>query len=85
MDGTAHVTCDFSMQKADGTFEVQKQNVDCLTGSLLGSKRTLYLSRLLLGFAGEKGDPVGQWTVRVMIKDSVKRSSIPLEATFVMQ
>src|SRR5579859_5960141 len=24
VDGTAHVTCDFSMQKPDGTFEVQK-------------------------------------------------------------
>jgi hypothetical protein len=85
VDGTAHVTCDFSMQKPDGTFEVQKQNMDCLTGVLLGSNRTLYLSRLVLGFAAEKTDPVGKWTVRVTINDSIKQASIPLEATFVMQ
>jgi hypothetical protein len=85
MDGTAHVTCDFGMQKPDGTFEVQKQNVVCLTGTLLGSKRTLYLSRLILGFAGDKDGPVGQWTVRVTINDSITQASIPLEAAFVMQ
>jgi hypothetical protein len=85
MDGTAHVTCDFSMQKPDGTFEVQKQNVDCLSGTLLGTKRTLYLSRLQLGFAGEKNDPFGKWIVRVTIKDLIKPAIIPLETTFTLQ
>ena len=35
-DGKAQVTCDFSMQKPDGSYSVQKQDVDCLSGPLQG-------------------------------------------------
>jgi hypothetical protein len=84
-DGKAQVTCDFSMQKPDGTYSVQKQDVECLSGPLLGSAKTIYLSRLVIGFVGEKDDPRGQWIVRVIIKDLVKPAIIPLETRFVLQ
>jgi hypothetical protein len=51
-DGTAHVMCDFSVQKPDGTYSVRKQDVDCLSGLLVGSAGTIYLSRLLIGLHG---------------------------------
>jgi hypothetical protein len=81
----AHVTCDLSMQKPDGTYSIQKQDLECLTGSLSGTQSTLYLSRLVVGFVGEKNDPSGKWIVRVTIKDLVKRAIIPLETTFALQ
>jgi hypothetical protein len=84
-DGKAQVTCDFSMQKPDGTYSVQKQDVECLSGPLLGSAKTIYLSRLVIGFVGDKDDPPGQWSVRVTIKDLVKPATIPLETRFVLQ
>jgi hypothetical protein len=81
----AHVTCDLSMQRPDGTYSIQKQNLECLTGSLSGTQSTIYLSRLVVGFVGEKSDPLGKWIVRVTIEDLVKHVVIPLEKTFVMQ
>ena len=84
-DGAVHVACDFSMQKPDGTFETQKQDVECLSGKVTGSSSTLYLTRLVLGFLGEKTDPAGKWIVRVTIKDLVNGSIIPLETTFTLQ
>jgi len=80
-----HVTCDFSMQKPDGTFETQKQDLECLSGKVTDSSSTVYLTRLVLGFSGEKTDPPGKWIVRVTIKDLVKGSIIPLETTFILQ
>jgi len=84
-DGTAHVTCDLTMQRPDGTYSIQKQDLECLTGSLAGHQGTLFLSRLVVGFIGEKNDPSGKWIVRVTIKDLIKPAIIPLETTFVLQ
>jgi hypothetical protein len=80
----AHVTCDLSMQKPDGNYSIQKQDLECLTGSLSGTQSTLYLSRLVVGFVGEKSDPPGKWIVRVTLH-LVKHAIIPLETTFVLQ
>jgi hypothetical protein len=52
---------------------------------LFWSAKTIYLSRLVIGFVGDKDDPPGQWIVRVTIKDLVKPATIPLETRFVLQ
>jgi hypothetical protein len=44
-----------------------------------------YLTRLVIGFVGEKDDPSGKWIVRVTIKDMVKPAIIPLESAFVLR
>jgi hypothetical protein len=82
-DGTVHITCDFSMQKPDGTYSVQKKDVECLSGPI--SQSTLYLSKIVLGFLGEKNDPPGKWIVRLTLKDLVKGAIIPLQTTFILQ
>ena len=84
-DGNARVMCDFSMQKPDGSYSVQKQDVECLSGPLVGTAKTIYLSRVVLGFAADKDDPLGQWVVKMTIKDLVKPAVIPLETRFVVQ
>jgi len=71
--------------KPDGTYSVRKQHVDCLSGPLVGSAKTIYLSRLVIGFARDPDDPVGEWVVRVTIKDLVTPAVIPLETRFVVQ
>ena len=84
-DGKARLTCDFSMQKPDGSYSMQKQDVDCLSGSLQGEAKTIYLSKLIIGFVADKGDPPGEWIVRVTIKDLLKPAVIPLETRFVVE
>jgi hypothetical protein len=81
----ARITCDFSVQKPDGTYSTQKQDLECLTGTLSGTQSTIYLSRLIVGFVGETADPFGKWIIRVTIKDLVKHAIIPLETSFVLQ
>ncbi len=85
VDGNARVMCDFSMQKPDGSYSVQKQDVECLSGPLVGTAKTIYLSRVVLEFAADKDDPLGQWVVKMTIKDLVKPAVIPLETRFVVQ
>jgi hypothetical protein len=84
-DGNVNFTCDLSIQRPDGTYSIQKQDLECLTGPLAGHQGTLYMSRLVIGFIGEKTDPSGRWIVRVTIKDLVKPAIIPLETTFVLK
>lgn len=84
-DGKADVTCDFTMQKPDGTFSIQKQDLPCLTGPLIGHTGTIYLTKLVIGFLAEKTDPTGTWAVRVTIKDLLKPAVIPLETKFVVK
>jgi hypothetical protein len=71
------------MQKPDGSYSTQRQDVNCLTGSLQGEAKTIYLSKLVFGFVADKDDPWGESIVRVTIKDLLKPAMIPLETRFV--
>ena len=84
-EGEASVTCDFDVERPDGTHSIQKPGVVCFKGSLKGPQANLYLSAPVINFLGESGDPPGIWIVRVTLKDQVKNTNIPLETTFTLQ
>jgi hypothetical protein len=79
--------------KADCDFEIERPNhlithqhdIECLNGKLLGSEGTLYLTKQIVGFVGEKDDPQGKWIVRITIKDLNRPVNIPLETSFTLQ
>jgi len=79
--------------KADCDFEIERPNhlithqhdIECLKGKLLGSEGTLYLTKQIVGFVGEKDDPQGKWIVRITIKDLNRPVNIPLETSFTLQ
>jgi hypothetical protein len=83
-DGHVNLTCDLSMQRPDGTFSMQRQDMECLTGSVVGKPSTLYLTSLVIGFFGEKSDPAGTWIVRVTLNDKIQHLAIPLENSFTL-
>jgi hypothetical protein len=82
--GDVNVTCDFEIERPN--LVVTHQNdIECLKGKPLGSASTLYLTRQIVGFVGEKDDPMGKWIVRITIKDLNRPVNIPLVTSFTLQ
>ena len=82
--GDVNVTCDFEIEKPNRVVTHQ-HDIECLKGKPLGSEGTLYLTKQIVGFVGEKEDPPGKWIVRITIKDLNRPVSIPLETSFTLQ
>jgi hypothetical protein len=79
--GAASVSMDIDVLKPDGSSSSHAENAVCNQGKVqvqLG----MYLCRQVVEFVGEVTDPVGTWTVRITLKDDVRKISIPLSATF---
>jgi hypothetical protein len=82
--GEVNVTCDFEIERPNHVVTHQN-DIECLKGKPLGSASTLYLTRQIVGFVGEKDDPMGKWIVRIIIKDLNRPVNIPLETSFTLQ
>jgi hypothetical protein len=82
--GYVNVTCDFEIERPNHVITHQ-HDIACLKGKPLGSDSTLYLTKQIVGFVGEKEDPKGKWIVRITIKDLNRPVSIPLETSFTLQ
>jgi|SRR5580704_4755331 hypothetical protein len=82
--GDVNVTCDFQIERPNRVITHQN-DIECLRGKPLGSEGTLYLTKQIVGFVGEKEDPKGKWIVRITIKDLNRPVSIPLETSFTLQ
>jgi hypothetical protein len=82
--GDVNVTCDFEIERPNHVISHQ-YDIECLKGKPLGSEGTLYLTKQIVGFVGEKADPQGKWIVRITIKDLNRPVRIPLETSFTLQ
>jgi hypothetical protein len=82
--GDVNVTCDFEIERPNHVITHQ-HDIECLKGKPLGSEGTLYLTKQIVGFVGEKDDPLGKWIVRITIKDLNRPVTIPLETSFTLQ
>ena len=82
--GEVNVTCDFEIERPNHLITHQ-HDIECLKGKPLGSEGTLYLTKQIVGFVGEKDDPQGKWIVRITIKDLNRPVDIPLETSFTLQ
>lgn len=79
--GAASVSMDIDVLKPDGTASSHAENAVC-SRDKVQVKLGMYLCRQVVEFVGEVTDPVGTWTVRITLKDDVRKVSIPLSATF---
>jgi hypothetical protein len=78
--GAARVSMDIDVLKPDGSSSSHAENAVCNQGKV--QVQGMYLCRQVVEFVGEVTDPVGTWTVRITLKDDVRKISIPLSATF---
>lgn len=81
----ADITCDFDIARPDGTLALHKTGEVCFRGMLRGDPRNVYLSGPVIGFTGDPGDPLGEWTVRATLYDNLRRVSLTLRAPLTLR
>ena len=82
--GAASVSMDIDVLRPDGTASSHAEGADCARGKIQGPARSFYLCRQVVEFFDEPADPVGTWTVRILLRDDVRKVSIPLSMEFVV-
>ncbi|CRR26016.1 hypothetical protein PAERUG_E15_London_28_01_14_08507 [Pseudomonas aeruginosa] len=76
------VHCDLRMLRPDGSTSIDERDVPCFTAALTGPPNLLYMTNLHLRFVAEAGDPKGTWTAQVVVRDLLRKVSLPLQARF---
>ncbi len=82
--GAADVTCDIDITKPDGSAAEHRTDAPGFAGPV-PDPRLVTTSASVLEFVGESGDPPGRWQVRVTLHDNVRRVSLPLRTSFVLE
>ena len=83
--GNANVSCDLEMVSPDGTKSLNQHNAVCYQGKILGNPNNMYLSAPVIAFVREPSDPTGVWTVRVALKDKLRKVTVPLKTSFTLK
>ena len=77
-DGKINLTCDYVFVQPDGNEGDNVPNTICGAGALTAPQYNLQLSSSPIGWCADAGDPVGEWTVKVIITDHNRKLTIPL-------
>jgi hypothetical protein len=80
-DGNVNVTYDLEIIKPDGSVSEFLPDIVCLKGPLKGQADKLSLSQTQLKWVAEAADPPGLWKFKVVLKDNVRGTNLPLEAS----
>ncbi|HXK24301.1 MAG TPA: hypothetical protein VMS55_16655 [Myxococcota bacterium] len=84
--GRAEIACDIEVERPDGSISIRRLDAACFgEGPLPGPAQKIYNSTPELDFVGEESDPVGEWRIRVKMKDRVRGVEIPLETSFTLE
>jgi hypothetical protein len=79
-----NVRCDIQVTRPDGSISAQSNDLDCMSGPLMGEPRNLRLSNLVVAFSGDPEDILGEWKVAVQVKDMNRGVSVPVSASFTL-
>jgi len=80
--GAASITMDIDVIRPDGKSSSHAENAVCVQGKL--DPRSLHLCKQVVEYVDEPADPAGKWSVRILLKDEVRKVSIPLSMEFVV-
>jgi hypothetical protein len=80
--GAASVSMDIDVTRPDGSSSSHVEDAVCAKGKVEGAPHHLYLCGQVVEFVGEPGDPVGTWSVRIVLKDDVRKVSMTLATKF---
>lgn len=84
-DGITDVSCDFQVQRPDGSMSADERGLPCFKAQLKGDPHNVYLSTASMIFVAEPADIRGVWQVRVTVKDLHRQVSIPLQTSFTLK
>lgn len=80
--GAASVAMDIDVIRPDGAASSHAENAVCVQGQV--DVRSLHRCLQVIEFTNEPADPTGKWSVRILLKDEVRKVSIPLSMEFVV-
>lgn len=83
-NGQADVSCDIDSVRPDGTTSVHQVDVLCFKGTVKGDLHNTRLAAPRIQFIGDPGDPAGEWTTRVTLKDNIRHVQVVLKTSFVL-
>jgi hypothetical protein len=78
--GDASISMDIDVIRPDGQSSTRAENAVCAQGKF--DPRSLHLCKQVVEFVDEPADPAGKWSVRILLKDDVRKVSIPLSMEF---
>lgn len=78
----ADVRCTLRLTRPDGAADRQVPESPCFGGGLAGSPRHVYLVNLAVQVFAEESDPVGVYTVDMLLRDAVRGVELPLRTRF---
>jgi hypothetical protein len=80
--GAADVTADITVLKPDGIVYAKSSSVVCWKGKYATPPGNLQLVQNHMVIRIEPQDPVGRYTVQIIIRDNIKKVELPLETPF---
>jgi hypothetical protein len=80
--GIVDMRCDIDIVRPDGQSALHQSGVGCWHRPVAGALTNIQLSDPVIQFSGDPPDPVGDWIVRVALKDTVRGTVLPLTASF---
>jgi len=82
--GAARVSVDIDVKRPDGSSSSHAENAACTKGALTAPTNSLFICGQVVEFTGEPGDPLGTWSVDIVVKDEVRKVGVPLSTDFVL-
>ncbi len=81
-DGEAHVTCDVTVRKPDGSVYAEQMGLIATKGRKAPDPRMLQLAQQRMAVVIEPHDPAGTYTAEVTVTDKVKKVDLRLKERF---
>lgn len=78
------VLCDVQVIRPDGSLSINERQVACAKGRIEDDPKAIFLSQAVITFIGEASDPLGVWTVKLVMTDSLRGVSVPLKTRFTL-
>ncbi len=81
-EGKANVRCDLRIIAPDGKVAHEQKDLTCFAGAIEGSPLAMRLAAPTITFAGDDDDLPGNWTIEVLLRDTIRKVELSLKTSF---
>lgn len=82
-EGALNVTCDVRTIRPNGRVTLHRE-LRALRRKDVGHRAHLYLSEFVVTMSGEDGDPLGEWVLEIVVRDSNRGIEIPIVGRYTL-
>jgi hypothetical protein len=83
--GRSNLLCDFTLVRPDGTFAIEQHDIVCFPTDFAMERGITYMTNITIAFKADSSEPKGSWTYRMVLKDKIGGSDLPLETSFTVK